>query len=98
MLRTDQAGGAPAHAADSASACDQFVDVTVRSAEVLPGWARFTEQFYAGVAQFLDGRGQVADGEPDDRSAVEVLPALELRAEDLDMPTAGELEDPQARL
>jgi len=65
---------------------------------VLPGWSRFTEQLDACIAQFLDGRGQVADGEPDDGSAVEVLPAVELRAEDLDVLAVGELEDLKARL
>jgi hypothetical protein len=56
-----------------ASACGQFVDVTVRSAEVLPGWSRFTEQLDACTAQFLDGRGHVADCETEDGSAFEVL-------------------------
>ena len=76
---------------------DQFVDVTVRSPEMLPGRSRLTEQFDAGAAQLRHGRGQVTDREPDDRPAVKVFPALVERAEDLNVPAVGELEDLQAR-
>jgi hypothetical protein len=64
---------------------------------MLPGRSRLTEQFDASAAQFLDSRRQVTDREPDDRPAIKVLPALVERAEDLDIPAVGELEDPQAR-
>jgi len=80
-----------------ASAGDQFVDVTVRSPEMLPGRSRLSEQFDAGVAQLLDGRRQVTDREPDDRPGIKVLPALVERAEDLNIPAVWKLEDPQAR-
>jgi hypothetical protein len=65
---------------------------------MLPGWPRLTGQFDASAAQFLEGRGQVTDREPDDRSAVKVVPARVGRAEDLDVMTIGKLEDPQAGL
>ena len=65
---------------------------------MLPGWSRFAEQLDVGIAQFLDGCGQVADGEPDDRSAVKVLPARVERAEDFDVPAVRQFEDLQARL
>lgn len=59
-----------------ASAGNQFVHVTVRSSEMLPGGPRLTKQFDASAAQFLDGRRKVTDREPDDRPAIKVLPAL----------------------
>jgi hypothetical protein len=35
---------------------DEFVNVAVRSSEVLPGRAWVPEQFYVGSSQFFDGR------------------------------------------
>ena len=64
---------------------------------MLPGRAWLSEQFDAGVAQFLDGRRQVTDREPDDRPGIKVVPTLVQRAEDLNIPAVWELEDPQAR-
>lgn len=50
---------------------------------MLPDWSRFTGQLDAGIARFPGGRRQVADGEPDEWSAVKVLPArVERAAED----------------
>ena len=64
---------------------------------MLPGRSWLTKQFDASTAQFLDGRRQVTDRETDDRPGIKVLPTLVERAEDLDIPAIGELEDPQAR-
>lgn len=77
--------------------CDEFVDVAVRSPEVLPGRAGFPQQFHAGAAEFFDRYGQIAYRKADHWSCAEVFLAWILGAEDLDMAAIGKLENPEAR-
>ena len=84
-----------AHCAQERLAGDKLVDVAIRSPEVLPGRSWFAEQLDAGIAQLFHGRGQVADGETDNRAGGEMLLARIATAEDLGMPPVRQLEDPE---
>lgn len=64
---------------------DQFVDVAIRSAEVLPRRTRLADEGDAGISKLTDGRGQVIDREAGDRAGVEVIFAGVVRAKYFDM-------------
>ena len=83
--------------AESRLAGDELVDVAVRSPEVLPRRSRFAQQLDARSPQLVHGRGQVADGEADNRAGSEMLSPPIAAAENLDMPPIRKLEDPEIR-
>jgi len=83
--------------AESRLAGDELVDVAVRSPEVLPRRSWLAQQFDARPSQLVHGRGQVADGEADNRTGGEMVPARIAAAENLDMPPVQKLEDPEIR-
>ena len=83
--------------AEGRLAGDEFVDVAIRSPEVLPGRSRLAQQLDACPSQLVHGRGQVADGEADNRAGSEVLLARITAAENLGMPAVRKLEDPEIR-
>ena len=74
---------------------DELVDVAIRSPEVLPGRSWFAEQLDASTSELVHCRGQVADGEADNRAGSEMLLARIAAAEDLGMPPVRQLEDPE---
>lgn len=76
---------------------DELVDVAIRSPEVLPRRSWFAQQLDACPPQLVHGRGQVADGEADNRAGGEMLLARIAAAENLDMPPIRKLEDPEIR-
>src|SRR5277367_1485212 len=85
-------------AIDCAEEClagDELVDVAIRSPEVLPGRSWFAEQLDASTSQLVHCRGQVADGEADNRAGSEMLLARIAAAVDLGMPPVRQLEDPE---
>ena len=85
---------------DCAKGClagDELIDVAVRSAEVLPRRSLFAQQLDACPSQLVHGRGQVADGEADNRAGGKMLLARIAAAENLDMPPVRKLEDPEIR-
>src|ERR1700722_11973348 len=81
--------------AEERLAGDELVDVAIRSPEVLPGGSRFAEQLDASTSQLVHCRGQVADGEADNRAGSEMLLARIAAAEDLGMPPIRQVEDPE---
>jgi hypothetical protein len=76
---------------------DELVDVAIRSPEVLPRLSWFAQQLDACPSQLVNGPGQVADGEADNRPGREMLLARIAAAEDLGMPPVRELEGPEIR-
>lgn len=85
------------YCAEGRLAGDELVDVAIRSPELLPRRSWFAQQLDACPSQLLHGRGQVADGEADNRAGSEVLLARIATAENLDMPPIRKLEDPEIR-
>ena len=64
---------------------------------MLPRRSWLAQQFDACPSQLLHGRGQVADGEADNRAGGEMLPARVAAAENLGMPPVRKFEDPEIR-
>jgi hypothetical protein len=55
------------------AAGDELVDVAIRSPEVRPRRSWLAQQLDACPSQLVHGRGQVADGEADNRAGSEML-------------------------
>ena len=76
----------------------EFVNVPVGSAEVLPCRSCLAYQLDSGFPKLLDGPRQVSDGEAHHGAGVEVFFARVLRSEDFDVISVRQFEDPEVRL